>query len=216
MLYYTVHSIMRLLFLLLTRRRIEGRENIPRRGPVIFVSNHIELVDSPLLWVSLCRRVYFMAKEEVFHPGIIGYFMKSFGAFPIKKGRQDRKALLEAQQLLAEGNALTIYPEGMRSQSQKVKLAFHGAAMIASRSGAPIIPIGISGTEQIRGIGWIWRRPQIKLNIGRSFTLPPIEGRPTKYELAKLTDVIMEHITEILPKAYHGYYRARSLNVVEG
>lgn len=216
MLYYIVHSIMRLLFLLLTRRRIEGRENIPHREPVIFVSNHIELVDSPLLWVSLGRRIYFMAKEEVFHPGIVGYFMTSFGAFPVRKGRQDKKALLKAQQLLAEGKALTIYPEGMRSQSRKVKLAFHGAALIASRSGVPIIPIGISGTEQIRGISWIWRRPQISLDIGKPFTLPPIEGKPTKYELAKLTDVIMEHITEILPVEYHGYYRTRSLNVIEG
>lgn len=216
MLYYTVHSILRLLFLLLTRRKIEGRENIPRRGAVIFVSNHIELVDSPLLWTSLGRRVYFMAKEEVFYPGIIGYFMRSFGAFPVRKGRPDKKALLKAQQLLAEGKALTIYPEGMRSQSKKVKLAFHGAALIASRSGVPVVPIGIYGTEQIRGIGWIWRRPQISLNIGKPFTLLPIEGRPTKYELAKLTDVIMEHITDILPVGYRGYYRARSLNVIEG
>jgi len=206
---------MRALFLLLTRRRVQGRENIPLRGAVIFVSNHLELVDSPLLWVSLGRRVYFMAKEEVFHPGIIGYFMKSFGAFPVRKGRQDRKALFKAQQLLAEGKALTIYPEGMRSQSRKIKLAFHGAALIASRSGVPVIPIGISGTEKIRGLSWLWRRPQILLNIGEPFTVPPIEGRPTKNELARLTDLIMEHITEVLPRAYHGYYRTRSLNVIE-
>jgi len=206
---------MRAIFLLLTRRRVQGRENIPLRGAVIFVSNHLELVDSPLLWVSLGRRVYFMAKEEVFHPGIIGYFMKSFGAFPVRKGRQDRKALFKAQQLLAEGKALTIYPEGMRSQSRKIKLAFHGAALIASRSGVPVIPIGISGTEKIRGLSWLWRRPQILLNIGEPFTVPPIEGRPTKNELARLTDLIMEHITEVLPRAYHGYYRTRSLNVIE-
>lgn len=201
---------------MLTRRRIEGRENIPRRGAVIFVSNHIELADSPLLWISLGRKVYFMAKEEVFSPRIVGYFMESFGAFPVRKGRQDRKALLKAQQLLAEGKALTIYPEGMRSQSQKVKIAFHGAALIASRSGAPVIPIGITGTEKIRGISWIWRRPQISLNIGKPFTLPSIEGKSTKAELAKLTDVIMEHITDTLPKAYHGYYRTRSFDVAEG
>lgn len=216
MLYYIVHSVLKLLFLLLTRRKIEGRENIPRRGAVIFISNHIELVDSPLLWTGLGRRVYFMAKEEVFHPRIIGYCMRSFGAFPVRKGRQDRKALLKAQQLLAEGKALTIYPEGMRSQSQKVKLAFHGAALIASRSGAPIIPIGIYGTEKIKGLGWILHRPQISLNIGKPFTLPPIEGRPTKHELAKLTDIIMEHVTDTLPRKYHGYYRTRSLNVTEG
>ena len=216
MLYHIVNFTLRVLFLLLTRRRIRGRENIPKRGAVIFVANHIELVDSPLLWISLGRRVYFMAKEEVFHPAIIGYCMRSFGAFPIKKGRQDRKALLEAQELLAEGKAITIYPEGMRSQSRKVKLAFHGAAMIASRSGVPIIPIGISGTEQIRGIGWIWHRPYISLEIGKPFTLPQIDGKPTKCELTKLTDVIMEYVTEELPESYHGYYRSRSVTSVEG
>ncbi|UCE97451.1 MAG: 1-acyl-sn-glycerol-3-phosphate acyltransferase [Dehalococcoidia bacterium] len=201
--------------MLLTRRSIKGRENIPKRGAVIFVANHIELVDSPLLWTSLGRRVYFMAKEEVFYPAIIGYCMRSFGAFPIKKGRQDRKALLTAQELLTEGKALAIYPEGMRSQSRKVKLAFHGAALIASRSGAPIIPIGISGTEQIRGVGWIWRRPYISLEVGKPFSLPPIDGKPTKYELARLTDVIMEHVTEKLPELYRGCYRPRSVTGVE-
>jgi len=157
-----------------------------------------------------------MAKEEVFHPKIIGYFMRSFGAFPVQKGRQNRKALLKAQQLLDEGEALTIYPEGMRSQSRKVKLAFHGAALVASRSGVPVIPIGIIGTEKIRGLSWIWYRPQITLNVGKPFTLPPIKGRPTKYELSKLTDFIMERITEILPVEYHGYYRFRDYNAVEG
>lgn len=216
MLYYTVHFILKILFLLLTRIRINGIKYIPRQGSVIFVSNHIELVDSPLLWVSLDRRVYFMAKEEVFHPAIFGYFMRSLGAFSVRKGRQDRKALLKAQQLLSEGKAITIYPEGMRSQSQKVKLAFHGAALIASRSQVPVIPIGIYGTEKIRGLGWIWSRPQIFLNIGKPFILPSIEGKPTKYELTRLTDIIMGHITSILPVEYHGYYQTRSLNVVEG
>ncbi len=215
MLYHIVHFMLRVLFLVLTRRKIRGKENIPKQGAVIFVANHIELVDSPLLWTSLGRKVYFMAKEEVFYPAIIGYCMRSFGAFPVKKGRQDRKALLKAQELLAEGKALTIYPEGMRSQSRKVKLAFHGAALIASRSGVPIIPIGIYGTEQIRGIGWIWHRPYISVEVGKSFTLPPIDGKPTKYELAKLTDFIMEHVTEKLPESYHGYYRSRAVKGVE-
>ncbi len=216
MLYHTVRLILRLLFLLLTQRRVKGRENIPSKGPLIFVSNHIELVDSPLLWISLNRRTYFMAKEEMFSSRIIAYFMSSFGAFPVRKGRQDRKALLRAMQVLADGQALIIYPEGMRSQSRKLKLAFPGAALIASRSGAPIIPIGITGTEEIRGIAWLWRRPEITINIGRAFTLPKIDGRLTKIELSRLTDVIMGHIAEMLPMKYRGYFRYRSLNVVEG
>ena len=216
MLYHTVRLILRFLFLLLTRRRVEGRGNIPNQGPVIFVSNHIELVDSPLLWISLSRRVYFMAKEEMFNSRIIAYFMTSFGAFPVRKGRPDRKALLKAGQLLADGQALIIYPEGMRSPSRQIKLAFHGAALIASRSGAPIIPIGIIGTEKIRGIAWLWRRPEIMVNIGKVFTLPKIDGRLTKVELAKLMDIIMGRIAGMLPMKYRGNCRVRGLNVVEG
>ena len=157
-----------------------------------------------------------MAKEEVFRSRIIAYFMSSFGAFPVRKGRQDRKALLKARQLLADGQALIIYPEGMRSQSRRLKLAFPGAALIASRSGAPVIPIGIYGTEKIRGIAWLWRRPEITVNIGVAFTLPPIDGRLTKIELSKLTNVIMGRIAEMLPMEYRGDCRDRGLNVVEG
>ena len=216
MLYHTVRLILRLLFLLLTRRRVKGRGNIPSRGPVIFVSNHIELVDSPLLWISLNRRAYFMAKEEMFNSKIIAYFMTSFGAFPVGKGRPDRRALLKARQVLDDGHALIIYPEGMRSQSRQIKLAFHGAALIASRSGAPIIPVGISGTEKIRGMAWLWRRPEITVNIGQAFTLPKTDGRLTKVELAKLTDVIMGHIAEVLPVKYRGYFKYGRLNFIEG
>jgi 1-acyl-sn-glycerol-3-phosphate acyltransferase len=216
LLYYIVHSVLRVLFLLLTSRRVEGRQNIPPRGAVIFVSNHIELVDSPLLWTGLGRRVYFMAKNELFNSKIIAFFMTRFGVFPVRKGRADRNALSKAQQVLADGQALLIYPEGMRSHSRKIKLAFHGAASISSRSGVPIVPIGVSGTEQIRGIGWILRRPQINIKVGPAFSLPPISGRRTKARLSKQTDVIMEHVTGVLPARYRGYYRAGGLDSIEG
>ncbi len=199
MLYHTVQLILRLLFRLLTRRRVEGRDNIPRQGPVIFVSNHINLIDAPLLGAGLGRRTYFMAKEELFRSRLMAFFMARLCAFPVRKGKQDRKALLRARQVLADGQALAVFPEGMRSQSLKLKLAFPGAALIALRSGAPIVPIGISGTERITGIAWLWRRPQIRVNIGKAFSLPPVDGRLTKYELAKLMDVIMGRIAEMLP-----------------
>ena len=216
MLYYIVHSLIRVLFLLLTSRKIEGRQNIPPRGAVIFVSNHIELVDSPLLWTSLGRRVYFMAKKELFDSRIISFFMTKFGAFPVSKNRADRQALTKAQQLLADGQALLIYPEGMRSHSRKIKLAFHGAAFISSSSDVPIVPIGVCGTERIRGIGWILRRPRLSIKIGKPFRLPPIEGYKTKARLSKRTDAIMEHITDLLPAEYRGYYNGRDSNAVKG
>jgi 1-acyl-sn-glycerol-3-phosphate acyltransferase len=213
LLYYIVHSVLRFLFLLLTSRRIEDHQNIPPQGAVIFVSNHIELVDSPLLWTSLGRRIYFMAKNELFDSKVIAFFMTRFGVFPVHKERADRQAISKAQQVLAEGKALLIYPEGMRSQSRKIKLAFHGAAFIASYSDVPIVPIGVSGTEQIRGIGWILRRPRINIKVGPAFSLPPLRGRRTKARLSKQTDVIMEYITDLLPTKYRGYYNGKRQDI---
>ena len=150
-----------------------------------------------------------MAKEEVFHSRIIGYFMSSFGAFPVSKGRMDRKALRKAMQVLGDGQALVTFPEGMRSRSRRLKLAFPGAALIASRSGAPVIPVGITGTENIKGVAWFWRRPEITLNIGKAFTLPPVAGKLTKFELSRRTDIIMGHIAALLPPEYRGNYADR-------
>ncbi len=150
-----------------------------------------------------------MAKEEVFHSRIIGYFMSSFGAFPVSKGRMDRKALRKAMQVLGDGQALVTFPEGMRSRSRRLKLAFPGAALIASRSGAPVIPVGITGTENIKGVAWFWRRPEITLNIGKAFTLPPVAGKFTKSELSRRTDIIMGHIAALLPPEYRGNYADR-------
>lgn len=209
MLYHIVRLIVRLLLWLLTRRRVRGRDNVPNHGSVIFVANHVNLVDSPLLGVSLGRRVVFMAKEEVFHSRIIGYFMSSFGAFPVSKGRLDRKALRKAMQVLGDGQALVTFPEGMRSRSRRLKLAFPGAALIASRSGAPVIPVGITGTENIKGVAWFWRRPEITVNIGKAFTLPPVAGKLTKFELSRRTDIIMGHIAALLPLEYRGNYADR-------
>lgn len=209
LLYYTVRHVLWLLFWLLTRRRVRGRDNVPNHGSVIFVANHVNLIDSPLLGVSLGRRVVFMAKEEVFHSRIIGYFMSSFGAFPVSKGRLDRKALRKAMQVLGDGQALVTFPEGMRSRSRRLKLAFPGAALIASRSGAPVIPVGITGTENIKGVAWFWRRPEITVNIGKAFTLPPVAGKLTKFELSRRTDIIMGHIAALLPPEYRGNYADR-------
>jgi 1-acyl-sn-glycerol-3-phosphate acyltransferase len=211
LLYHTIQLALKLLFSLLTRRRVTGRENIPRHGPAIFVGNHIHLFDSPLLWVTLGSRAKYMAKEEMFHTRIIGYFMYSCGAFPVAKERLDMKAFRRAIRTLSYGQQLVMFPEGMRSKNKRLKLAFPGAALIASRSGAPIIPVVTTGTENLQGIKWLWRRPRISVNIGPSFMLPPVEGRLTKYKLAKMTDIIMESIAHLLPEEYHGQYEPRKL-----
>ncbi|MBA7661691.1 1-acyl-sn-glycerol-3-phosphate acyltransferase [subsurface metagenome] len=198
--------MVRILFSLLTCRRVKGRENIPRQGPVLVVANHIEVADVPLLAVSLSRRVIFMAKKELFRSKFLAYLMHSLGAFPVRRGRSNKQALRQAEQVLAEGLALVMFPEGTRSRHGQLQPAFSGSALIALRSGAPILPVGISGTEKIKGVAWLLHRPQITVNIGQPFYLSPVDSKLTKDKLAELTGCVMERIAKLLPQEYGGSY----------
>ena len=204
--YYPVGLLLRILLRLTTRWQVNGKENIPRQGPLLVVANHLNNVDPPLLGVSFSRRVIFMAKEELFRNRITAYFIRGFGAFPVHRGRLDTKALRLANQLLAQGLALVMFPEGARSHSGKLRRALPGSALVAARSGAPVLPVAITGTEKMEGITWPLHRPRITVNIGRPFSLPAINNRLTKAELAEHTDLIMSRIAELLPERYRGEY----------
>ena len=204
--YYVARVLVRMLFRLLTRWQVKGRENVPRQGPRLVVANHRNLSDPPLLGVSLGRKAIFMAKEELFRSRFSAYFISSFGSFPVHRGKLDREAIRQAQQVLADGLALVMFPEASRSKNAQLQSAFPGSALIASRSGVPILPVGIAGTEKIKGISWILRRPRITVNIGRPFYLPPARSKLIRVRLAEHTDFIMQRIAELLPSQYRGNY----------
>jgi len=204
---YVAKALVRGL-LLLTRWRVRGKENIPQ-GPLLIIANHINLADPPVLSVSLNRKVAFMAKEELFRSRFSAYLMHNFGAFPVHRGRLDRAAFRQAKQLLAQGMALVIFPEGGRSRDAQLQPAPSGAALIALRAGVPILPVGITGTENIKSIGWLFRRIQITVNIGCPFSLSQVDGKLTKAELTELTDSMMGHIAELLPEEYRGNYAGK-------
>ena len=202
--YYVARVITRLLLWLLARYQVTGIENVPGEGPLLVAANHLSLADPPIVGISIGRRVTFMAKEDLFRARFSGYFMRHSGAFPVRRGGLDRQALKQAEQWLARGVAVVVFPEGKRSRNARLGAAFPGSALIASRTGAPILPVGISGTEGIKGLRWILKRPRIRVNIGRPF-LPP-GGNPGKAERAQLTDGIMRHIAALLPPQYRGIY----------
>jgi 1-acyl-sn-glycerol-3-phosphate acyltransferase len=205
--YYVGRVIARMLVFLCTRCQVRGRENVPKHGPLLVAANHINMADPPLLAVSLGRVAIFMAKEELYRSRFIAYFVRSFGSFPVHRGQLDRQAIRDSEQVLARGQALVMFPEGMRSHVGQLRSGFPGAALIASRSGAPILPVGITGTESVWGKWWWLHRPKITVNIGVPFHLPPTNGKVTRAELAENTKLIMVRIAELLPPEYRGDYQ---------
>ena len=196
----------KLLLVLLSRWRVTGKENVPREGPVLVVANHMTLIDPPLLSVSLGRYAQIMAKEELFRTRASNYFMSGLGAFPVYRGRLDRQAMRVAERVLADGGALVVFPEGQRSRNRQLQHASAGATLIALRSGVPIVPAGITGTERVSGMWSVLRRPRLTVNFGRPFHLPPVN---TRSDRAECTRCIMEHIAEVLPAEYRGVYARR-------
>jgi 1-acyl-sn-glycerol-3-phosphate acyltransferase len=204
--YYLGTKLVKLLLRLLTRWRVQGKENIPAQGPLIIVSNHLSLVDPPLLSASIPHQIVFMAKEELFHSLIFGPLVRGWHAFPVRREQLDREALRRAQRVLAEGLALGMFPEGARNVRAQMQQAYAGISLLALRSGAPILPVGIAGTEKLRNPLALIRRPGVTVNIGRPLNLPSIDGKLTRDQLASATDFIMEQIAELLPQSYRGVY----------
>jgi len=204
--YYVGRVLARILFSLLTRWQVRGKENIPSQGPVIVVANHLSFADPPLLGISLSLKMMFMAKKELFRSRFISYFVRTFGAFPVYRGQLDRKALRQSDEILAQGLALIMFPEGKRSHNGQLQSGFSGLTLIALRNEVPILPVGIAGTEKLKSIVGLLRRPKITVNIGQAFRLPAASGKLTKVELAGITSNIMERIAGLLPPEYRGNY----------
>lgn len=202
--YYFGRGLVRLLLFLLADWRVEGRENVPRKGPLLIVCNHLHVVDPPIIAVSVKLKMVFMAKEELFHHWFSRFFVGHFGSFPVRRRGADREALRQAERWLQQGVSLIMFPEGKRSYTTQMQPAFHGSALIASRLGVPVLPVGITGTEKLREPDWWRHRPRITVNIGSP--LAPANGTLTRAELERLTGTIMTKVAGLLPREYRGHY----------
>jgi 1-acyl-sn-glycerol-3-phosphate acyltransferase len=196
-----------------TRLKIEGKENLPAKGPIIAVFNHLNLIDPPLHIISILPRdSIIMAKEELFFYWPIPAFrilMDVAEAYPVRRRgtpEERQMAMKYAEEVLAKGLLFGIYPEGTRSKAGCLKEAYHGCALIALSTGAPLIPVSIRGTEKLKGIGWL-TRPKVTITFGKPFALPTVKGEPNVRQLKEITEYIMGKLAAILPPEYRGIYK---------
>jgi len=185
--------------------QVTGVEHVPREGPFILVANHRSLADPPILgWATglqVGRVVHFMAKLEVRRWPIIGWLADQSGVFFVRRGEGDRGAQRQALRLLAAGGPIAIFPEGTRSRDGRLRTAKSGAALLAMRSGAPLLPVGISGTERLfPGSSRVPHRTRVRVRIGPTFRLDHVpDGRLDREALTAGTDRIMREIAALLP-----------------
>ncbi|HEX7225118.1 MAG TPA: lysophospholipid acyltransferase family protein [Candidatus Limnocylindria bacterium] len=190
---------------LLWGARIEGIEHLPRSGAFILVCNHCSNVDPLMMgWASghqIGRVVHFMAKIEMRGWPVIGWLATQAGVYFVRRGEGDRAAQRFSLEALADGRPIAMFPEGTRSRTGHLREGKPGAALIAMRSGATIVPAAISGTQHIFPRGARFPRPsRVVIRYGEPFSLPHVaSGRLDREAMAEGTQRIMSAIEALLP-----------------
>ena len=192
MIYTILKPILWVLFKLGLRLNVEGTENIPQEGPLVIASNHLSLLDPPVIGVAATRKVHFMAKQELFVP-ILGDIYKALGAFPVRRGGADRAAIKHGIDILKDNKVLAIFPEGTRSKTGKLGKAEPGALMMASKAMATIVPCCVIGTDFQRQ-GRIW--PKVTVRFGKPIYFP-VDAVVNKEFLHDMTENLMQHIAAL-------------------
>lgn len=175
--------------------KLAGKENIPKNTTVIFASNHRTNADPPLISCGLKGKHSFMAKEELFKNKFFGWLIKNLGAFPVSRGKGDTAVLDKAVENLENGRNLMIFPEGTRSKDGKVHRGHSGAAVIAARSGKPIVPVGIVFGEKLKF------RTKITINYGEPIypeDYVEVCDTPNPRQLVKLKNRYMADIKALV------------------
>jgi 1-acyl-sn-glycerol-3-phosphate acyltransferase len=187
---------------------VSGKENIPPQGPFLVTTNHMSAADTPLLFVSFPTQEWrFFAGEKWQNHWLWGPMMGSLGAVYIKRGEVDRQAIQEALKAIDEGAVFGLAPEGKRSKVGEMQEAKTGAAYLASRGKAPILPVGIINTDILFANVRKFKRTRVEVIIGEPYYLPDLGRRARSADLDAYTHLIMVHIAALLPERYHGVYR---------
>jgi len=200
-----------------TRVRVEGDvDAIPREGPVILASNHISNADPVIIgaWLTkrLGRRIHWLGKKEIFDWPIVGWMARNGGIIPVDRGAADVESFRMASRVLDAGEVLMVFPEGTRSPTGELQTPKDGLAMLALRTGATIVPIGISNTDRVWPKGRPIPRPggHATMRVGEPFRLadllPPDLDRKAAKRLA--TTLIMRRIAALLDPRHRGPYAA--------
>lgn len=200
--------LLRILMKLLLRVEVTNPEFVPKSGPVVVVINHVGWLD-PLAAVGAFPRIVVpMAKQEIFRWFFAGSMMKLYEAIPVKRDGDDTGAFKAALRVLKQGGAVLLAPEGTRNRSCQLQSGKDGAVMLALRTNAAIVPVGVTGTQLVESYWKRLRRAPIRLSIGKPFQLRPAAGRERvqRGDIEAMTHEMMARLARQLPVEWRGVY----------
>jgi 1-acyl-sn-glycerol-3-phosphate acyltransferase len=210
--YRVLRRVMRLLLACQMQLRVSGLEHVPHDGPLLLVSNHLGRTDGLAISARLPREIRFTPKAEMLEWPVIGWLARRVQVVPIRRGESDREAIRTVAGLLVTGACVLFFPEGdyprppAPAQMAEVK---PGAAMLATRSGARILPVGLAGSERVWSWsrGWRpWRRFQVLVNFGEPYVPQPPSGLATKATYQWVVEDLAQRIAALIPIEYRGRY----------
>ena len=203
----TGQRILRFLIRLLVRLDVQGLEHMPDHGPAIITPNHVAWFDVVLIAAFSNVPPITFAAEKWGKAPIINHFFRHFGqAIFVQRGAPDRRALKEALNVLKQGGVLGVAPEGTRSHDGILRKGHDGAAWLASRSDAVIVPVAMWGHEHIQRQWLRLRRPVVHFRVGEPFRLPPEARKARTRDMGIYTEMIMQRIAAMLPPERRGPY----------
>ncbi|MEK7247816.1 MAG: lysophospholipid acyltransferase family protein [Chloroflexota bacterium] len=203
--YYLNLAWVKFLLFLITSVEVIDRENTPKKGPIIIVCNHLNNADPPILTGTIPRRIYWLTKIEWFKKPVIGYMFRMAGMIPVKRFEADLHALRMCERALKKGWALGMFPEGTRSKGGSLRPGEAGSALLALRTGAPILPVAIWGTENVKLPRDMIGRTRAHVRFGKTFVIPRKE-KISREDVAEANTTIMKSIAALLPEKYRGVY----------
>jgi 1-acyl-sn-glycerol-3-phosphate acyltransferase len=203
--YKTVKAFLRLLCFTYFRVRVERTEVIPKTGAVIVAPNHRSFIDFLVVGTTATRRkAFFMAKDDLWNSRLLGKLLETFGAFPVNRAGADRLALDRAQAVLEEGELLILFPEGTRRSGPKIEELHEGAAFLAARTGAPIVPVGVGGTSAAMPKGARVPHPvKVRLVVGNPIPAPERSGggRVARSKVHAVTEQLRSELQDLYDQA---------------
>jgi 1-acyl-sn-glycerol-3-phosphate acyltransferase len=202
-------AVFRLIFRILGRIKVIGKENVPYGKPYVVAMNHISIYDPPLIAAFWPEVLEIIGASDVFDKPGQGQLLKTYGVIPVHRGEYDRVVLQRVVSVIEAGYPLLIAPEGGRSHVTAMRRAYPGIAYIVDATGVPVMPVGLVGTTDD-----FWQRarrgerPHLEMRIGKPINLPFIteKGAARREARQRNADLVMRYVAGLLPEDYRGVY----------